>query len=261
MFGGTTATASTHYLQVDEAFFSTEVAKQCRRGLVDWGASILAADERCQRRQEDFLQENWFDVSAVAAAVEALPNDSNLFVGNSLPVRHSGPVLPARWEEDSRVYGNRGASGIDGIVSSALGAAAADRSRPMLLIIGDVSFYHDMNGLLAIKRHGLENVTILLLNNGGGGVFRRLPVAEDSARFEELFLTPTGLDFSPAAAMYGLAHRCIHEQDRGALDEALRATLHDSRPTVIEVRTDGARDERLRRELINSLNDSQEDHS
>ncbi len=248
------------FLQVDEAFFCTEVAERCQRGLSDWGASVLAADERCQRRQAQFLQENWFDVCAVAAAVDVLPDDCNLFVGNSLPVRHVDQFSRPDGRR-IRVYGNRGASGIDGIASSALGAAAADRAIPTLLIIGDVSFYHDMNGLLAVKRHGLENVTVLLLNNGGGGVFRRLPIAEDSARFEELFLTPTGLDFSQAAGMYGLAYRCIHDRDRVALDEALRDSLHNDVPTVIEVRTDGARDERLRRELIHSLKDSQEDHS
>ncbi|MCY4078734.1 MAG: 2-succinyl-5-enolpyruvyl-6-hydroxy-3-cyclohexene-1-carboxylic-acid synthase [Caldilineaceae bacterium] len=248
------------FLQVDEALFCIEVAERCRRGLGDWGASVLAADERCQQRQEQFLRANWFDVSAVAAAVKALPDDSSLFVGNSLPVRHLDQFSrPDR--KRIHVYGNRGASGIDGIVSSALGAAAADRARPSLLIIGDVSFYHDMNGLMAIRRHGLENVTVLLLNNGGGGVFRRLPIAEDSARFEKLFLTPTGLDFSRAASLYGLAYRCIHEQERITLDEALCASIHDGGPTVIEVRTDGARDEQLRRKLIQSLNDSQEDHS
>lgn len=248
------------FLQVDEALFCIEVAERCHRRLGDWGASVLAADERCQRRQEQFLRENWFDVSAVAAAVKALPDDSSLFVGNSLPVRHLDQFVRPSGKR-IHVYGNRGASGIDGVVSSALGVAAAYRARPMLLIIGDVSFYHDMNGLLAIKRHGLRNVTILLLNNGGGGVFRRLPIAEDSARFEELFLTPTGLDFTTAAALYGIEHRRIRNEDRIALDEALGASIHDGGPTVIEVRTDGARDERLRRKLIQSLNDSQEDHS
>lgn len=248
------------FLQVDETLFCVEVAERCHRGLGDWGASVLAADERCQRRQEQFLRENWFDVSAVAAAVKALPDDSSLFVGNSLPVRHLDQFVRPSGKR-IHVYGNRGASGIDGVVSSALGVAAAYRARPMLLIIGDVSFYHDMNGLLAIKRHGLRNVTILLLNNGGGGVFRRLPIAEDRARFEELFLTPTGLDFTTAAALYGIEHRRIRNEDRIALDEALGASIHDGGPTVIEVRTDGARDERLRRKLIQSLNDSQEDHS
>ena len=211
-----------------------------------WGAEVVATDERCGRRQSRYLRENWFDVSAVAAAVAALPEGSSLFAGNSLPVRHVDQFAPPDGKRID-VYGNRGASGIDGVVSSALGAAAADRARQMLLIIGDVSFYHDMNGLLAINRLGLDNVTILLLNNGGGGLFRRLPIAEDGARFEELFLTPTDLDFSAAAAMYGLEHRCIHDEDSDALNEAFYASLHGDGPTIIEVRTDGARDERLRR--------------
>ena len=248
------------YLQVDEAVFCKKVAERCQRKFGRWGVSVLAADSRCQRRQGMFLQENWFDASAVSAAVSALPDDSSLFVGNSLPVRHVDQFAPP---DGMRIdsYGNRGASGIDGIVSSALGVAAADRARPMLLIIGDVSFYHDMNGLLAANRFGLDNVTIVLLNNGGGGVFRRLPIAEDGARFEELFLTPTGLDFSAAAALYGLEYRCIHDEDSVALNEALFASIHGDRPTIIEVRTDGARDECLRRELIRLLKESQEDIS
>ena len=248
------------YLQVDEAELCRQVAKRCRRKIGSWGVSVLAADERCRHRQDRFLRGNWFDVSAVAAAISALPDGGSLFLGNSLPVRHVDQFA----RPDSRrihVYGNRGASGIDGVVSSAHGVAAADSGRPMLLIVGDVSFYHDMNGLLAANRHGLGNVTILLLNNGGGGVFRRLPVAEDTARFEALFLTPSGLDFAPAAAMYGFDYRCICDEDSVALDEALCASLHGDRPTIIEVRTDGARDERLRRELIHSLQDFQEDIS
>lgn len=248
------------YLQVDEAAFCRQVAEGFQRAPGGWGESVVAADEQCQRRQEQFLHGNWFDVAAVCAAIAALPDGSSLFVGNSLPVRHVDQfATPGR--KRIEVYGNRGASGIDGIVSSALGVAAADQARPMLLIVGDVSFYHDMNGLLAANRHGLDNAKILLLNNGGGGVFRRLPIAEDSARFEELFLTPPGLDFAPAAAMYGFEYRYIHDQDRVALDEALCASLGGDRPTIIEVRTDGARDERLRRELIHSLKDSQEDFS
>ena len=248
------------YLQVDEADFCRRVADGCRREIGSWGSSVLAVEERCQRHHDRFVRENWFDVSAVAAAMSALPDGGRLFVGNSLPVRHVDQFAPP-CRKRVEVYGNRGASGIDGIVSSALGAAAADRARPMLLIVGDVSFYHDMNGLLAVDRHCLGNVTILLLNNGGGGVFRRLPIAENNARFEELFLTPSGLDFAPAAAMYGLDYSCIYDQDRVALDEALCASLHGNRATIIEVRTDGAKDERLRRELIHALKDIQEDNS
>ena len=249
-----------YFLQVDETAFCRRMAERCQRPLGKWGAAVLAADQHSGHGQATFLQETWFDAAAVATVVDSLPANSSLFLGNSLPVRHVDQFArPAR--KQIHIYGNRGASGIDGVVSSALGAAAADRSPPMLLLIGDVSFYHDMNGLLAVRKHGLDNVTIVLLNNNGGGVFRRLPIAKEHAQFEELFLTPSGLDFAPAAAMYGLDFVRIGEEDRAGLGQALCASLHGNRPTIIEVRTDGARDERLRRELIKTLKDSKEDFS
>lgn len=248
------------FLQVDETVFCRQLAERFRRTPGQWAASILAAEERSRQRQESLLRESWFDAAAAATAVTALPDDSNLFVGNSLPVRHVDQFA----QPDTKrihVYGNRGASGIDGVLSSALGVAAAERSRPMLLLIGDVSFYHDMNGLLAVFKHGLDNVTVVLLNNGGGGVFRRLPIAEDQTRFEELFLTPPGLDFSLAVEMYGLDFVRIQDENRAGLAQAICASLRDRRPTVIEVRTDGARDERMRRELSESLKDHQEEYT
>ena len=249
-----------YFLQVDETAFCRRMAERCQRPLGKWGAAVLAADQRGGHGQATFLQETWFDAAAVATVVDSLPANGSLFLGNSLPVRHVDQFArPAR--KQIYVYGNRGASGIDGVISSALGAAAADRSTPMLLLIGDVSFYHDMNGLLAVRKHGLDNVTIVLLNNGGGGVFRRLPIAEGHAQFEELFLTPPGLDFAPAAAMYGLDFVRIGDEDRAGLAQALGTSLHGNKPTIIEVRTDGARDERLRRELIKTLKDSKEDYS
>ena len=249
-----------YLLQVDETAFCRRLAELSQRPLGQWGAAVLAAGQRSGRLQTEFLQDAWFDASAVATAVDALPPGANLFLGNSLPVRHVDQFAqPDR--KQLHLYGNRGASGIDGIVSSALGVAAADRAAPMLLLIGDVSFYHDMNGLLAVRKHGLDNVTIVLLNNNGGGVFRRLPIAAGHARFEDLFLTPPGLDFAPAAAMYGLDFVRIHDDDRAGLAQALHASLHGSGPTIIEVPTDGARDERLRRKLIKTLIDSKEDFS
>ena len=248
------------FLQADETNFCRQLAERVQRAPGRWAASILAAEERSRQRHEFLLRENWFDVAAATTAVTALPDDSNLFVGNSLPVRHVDQFA----QPDTKrihVYGNRGTSGIDGLISSALGVASADRSRPMLLLIGDVSFYHDMNGLLAVNKHGLDNVIVVLLNNGGGGVFRRLPIAEDNAQFEELFLTPSGLDFSLAAEMYGLDFVRIQDETGAGLAEAICASLRDRRPTVIEVCTDGARDERMRRGLIESLKDHQEEYT
>ena len=246
-----------YFLQVDETEFCRRLVQRTDRGMGSWCAEVLAADQRNGHRQAQFLEENWFDAAVVPAVVEALPDGANLFAGNSLPVRHLDQFARPN-QKQIHVYGNRGASGIDGIVSSALGVAAAARSTPVLLLIGDISLYHDLNGLLAVRSHNLGNVTIVLLNNNGGGVFRRLPIADGHVQFERLFLTPHGLDFAPAAAMYGLDHVLVCHEDRAALNEALRDSLHRNRPTIIELRTDGARDERMRGELVKFLRDSKE---
>jgi 2-succinyl-5-enolpyruvyl-6-hydroxy-3-cyclohexene-1-carboxylate synthase len=177
--------------------------------------------------------------------VAALPPGALLFAGNSLPIRHLdqfGQPLG----KPIRIFANRGASGIDGNISSALGAGASS-DVPTVALLGDITFYHDMNGLLAVKSLGL-NVTFVLLNNNGGGIFRRLPIANIEPPFTELFLTPHGLDFEPAIRMYGLDY--INASDRSQFQEALARSLADRVPRVIEVRTDGARDHSLRMELI-----------
>ncbi|MCH7838189.1 MAG: hypothetical protein IIC26_06740 [Chloroflexi bacterium] len=129
--------------------------------------------------------------------------------------------------------------------SSALGASAAGAG-PLVLVIGDLSFYHDMNGLLAVQRHDI-NATIVLLNNDGGGIFSFLPQADEAEHFEELFGTPHGLDFRPAAELYGLAYRRAESwQD---FREAIEASLGSPGVGLVEVRTDRRENVRLHREL------------
>jgi 2-succinyl-5-enolpyruvyl-6-hydroxy-3-cyclohexene-1-carboxylate synthase len=162
-----------------------------------------------------------------------LPHDATLFVASSMPVRDVESYFPAR-DDPPRVLSNRGANGIDGTVSSAFGVAAAGGG-PVVLLIGDVALAHDLGGLLAASRLGLS-LTIVLLNNDGGGIFHFLPLAGASEVFEEHVATPTGLDFSRAAALYGCEHRTAGDPEGfgAALDEALAA----SATTIIEVRTD-----------------------
>jgi len=155
---------------------------------------------------------------------EVLPAGGTLFAGNSMPVR---------------------ASGIDGVVSTALGVSAASEE-PLVLVIGDLSFYHDMNGLLAARRYGLS-ATIVLVNNDGGGIFSMLPQATDP-HFEEVFATPTGLDFRHAAEMYGLDyHRAASRQE---FRDLVSRSLESPGVSLIEVRTDRGANAKLHRELM-----------
>jgi 2-succinyl-5-enolpyruvyl-6-hydroxy-3-cyclohexene-1-carboxylate synthase len=127
-----------------------------------------------------------------------MPNHSNLFVGNSMPIRDLDTFFFNN-DKDITIYANRGANGIDGIVSTALGVSTVKENT--VLVIGDLSFFHDMNGMLAGKLQK-QNMTILLINNDGGGIFSFLPQSSEKEHFELLFGTPHSLDFSHAAKLY-----------------------------------------------------------
>lgn len=123
----------------------------------------------------------------------------DLIVGSSMPIRDVDTYFQTT-ERDIMLYANRGANGIDGVVSTAFGVQAA-KQRPAYLYIGDLSFLHDMNGLIASKMQETD-LTIVIMNNDGGGIFSYLPQSQEERYFEELFGTPTGLTFNDAANMY-----------------------------------------------------------
>ena len=120
---------------------------------------------------------------------------------------------------------NRGANGIDGTVSAAFGVAAT--GSPTLLLTGDVALAHDIGGLLAARRLELA-LTIVLLNNDGGGIFHFLPVASQADAFEAHVATPHGLDFAQAAALFGCEH-ALPEHARG-LRAAVERSLASAGP-------------------------------
>jgi 2-succinyl-5-enolpyruvyl-6-hydroxy-3-cyclohexene-1-carboxylate synthase len=173
---------------------------------------------------------------------DVLPDMSTVFVASSMPVRDLETFLPAV-ERPLRFLANRGANGIDGIVSSGLGAAAAGPGRTYVLL-GDLALYHDMNGLLAIGRLGVE-ATLVVMNNGGGGIFDFLPIAAHREGYEELFGTPTGLDLEKVAGLYGLPFTRVtsHFQLEGAL----------AGPGLVEVVLDRARNVELHGELFDQV--------
>jgi 2-succinyl-5-enolpyruvyl-6-hydroxy-3-cyclohexene-1-carboxylate synthase len=164
---------------------------------------------------------------------EQLPPDATLFVASSMPVRDLEEFAAAR-EDPPRTLSNRGANGIDGTVSSAFGAAAVSDG-PVVLLIGDVALAHDIGGLLAARRLKLP-LTIVLLNNDGGGIFHFLPVSGQADAFEEHVATPHGLEFRLAAELYA----CGYERpaDGAALRAAVQSAIRSERTTVIEVRTE-----------------------
>jgi 2-succinyl-5-enolpyruvyl-6-hydroxy-3-cyclohexene-1-carboxylate synthase len=140
----------------------------------------------------------------VRELVDSLPSGARLVVSSSMPIRDlEWYVQP---EAPLEVYANRGANGIDGVVSTAVGLALADKGRPTALLIGDVAFLHDSNGLLGAARRGIDLV-VVVVDNDGGGIFSFLPqaAAVDAERFERLYGTPHGLDLAALAAAYAIS--------------------------------------------------------
>ena len=188
----------------------------------------------------------YFDGAVLRDIVDLMPAGSALFAGNSLPVRHLDQ-FGGLADEPIFAWANRGASGIDGNVSTALGIGAARPGRPLVAVLGDITLYHDMNGLLAVNRCGAP-VTVVLLNNGGGGIFHRLPAREFEPHFSDYFITPHGLDFSHAAALYGLDY--IRADDRDSFRDAFSRSLGRERSTLIEVRTNARADLQRRADIM-----------
>lgn len=239
---------TSHFWQVEAAVLCRKVAQRGARGATAWTAQVQATEDACWAALDAALATPDFDGAVLAALVAALPPEARLFAGNSLPVRHLDQYARPS-PKPLHVFANRGASGIDGNISTGLGIAAATE-RPTVLVVGDVTFYHDMNGLLAARNAGrrpLDNVTIVLLNNNGGGIFRRLPIAQIEPPFTELFLTPHSLDFAHASRLYGLEH--VRITQTAAFRTAFTDALDHPTARVIEVVTDGAVDDARRREL------------
>jgi len=169
------------------------------------------------------------------ATVAALPAGARLMVSSSMPVRDV--EWYARPRSGVEIHANRGANGIDGVTSTAVGLALVDPLRPTALLIGDIAFLHDTNALLALARRSV-NLTIVVVDNDGGAIFSFLPQrnALTAERFEQLFGTPHGTDPGAVAAAHGL-----HVERIGSIDELRRAIVSASAEpgvTVLHVRTD-----------------------
>jgi 2-succinyl-5-enolpyruvyl-6-hydroxy-3-cyclohexene-1-carboxylate synthase len=171
----------------------------------------------------------------------AVPNGGTLVVGSSMPVRDLDLFMRAR--DGLRVFSNRGASGIDGFVSTALGAAAAS-SAPTVALAGDLTMLHDRNGWLIEPRPPLVMVVV---NNNGGGIFSFLPQASFPDQFEDLFGTPRGVNFATMAKEHGLSYQHIEHSDQ--LGRAIVEGLASGDSHLLEVRTDRAENVKRHRQL------------
>jgi len=185
-----------------------------------------------------------FEGTFTRAVAEILTEEQVIFVASSMPVRDLEYFAPVRGN-GPRVLANRGANGIDGTLSTALGVAHA--GAPTVLLSGDLALLHDTNGfLVSSKLKG--SLTVVLINNDGGGIFGHLPVAKFNPPFEEYWATPQHVDFARLCAAYDVPHELVETPAR--LAERLRAQVGVPGLRIIEVRTDRTKDAATRQRLF-----------
>jgi 2-succinyl-5-enolpyruvyl-6-hydroxy-3-cyclohexene-1-carboxylate synthase len=229
-----------HVLHADPTAVVTALARLVARPAAESWAGRWQDAERTASGAVDEVLARHREITEPEVArrvVAALAPGATLVVSSSMPVRD------LEWfggrHPGVRVLANRGANGIDGVVSTAVGAALAARGTgaPTAVLVGDVAFLHDANALLGLVDRGID-LTIVLVDNDGGGIFSFLPQAEALAsdRFEQLFGTPHGVDLSGLAA----AHGVVTDEPGAAADVegALRAAVSAGGVRIVRMRTD-----------------------
>ncbi len=189
------------------------------------------------------------DLTSIYYLVSALPEDVLLHLGNSMPVRHAN--LLKRPGLRQNVWANRGTSGIDGCVSTAIGGALAS-SNQVYLIVGDVSFLYDRNGFLL--EHFPQNLKIVVLNNGGGNIFRLIDGPRDQPELGRFFETRHNFTAKATAGDAGIAYEEIRQPAEA--EKAIREFVASEGPALLEIFTDPEENRRISEQIRSAFEKS-----
>ena len=199
--------------------------------LEQWKLGSQALEEQMAQWWDQ--TERFGEVSIVRELIRQMPIEHALFVGNSLPIREVDMLSTTR-NAPLRVAANRGASGIDGQIATACGWAMGHR-QPTTILLGDLSAIHDLNSLLLFRESPVP-MTLIILNNDGGGIFSMLPISKQKDVFEGFFGTPHGCEFSKVAAMFDLPY--FQPKNLEQLQKSFQEAWHSNKSSLIEVKTD-----------------------
>ena len=220
----------------------------------EWMAQWRAASDAAERSVAELLD----DASAISepflarTLLRTLPSRAELVAASSMPIRDLEWYGVPR--ADVRVHANRGANGIDGTIATAIGVAASS-GRPTAVLVGDVAFLHDSTALIRLNERGI-NLTVVVADNDGGGIFSFLPQASaiDARSFEELFGTPHGVDVRELAAVHGIAS--ITVDDPGDLETIVHASTRAGGVHIVVSHTDRAENVKVHQQLNDAVADA-----
>ncbi len=242
----------TEYIEAGIAPFCQSVIDHLEKGPEEgekvggtgWMASWSVASEAVARTVDEHMPDDLSEPAVARLLSRHIPDEATLVLASSMPIRDMDMFGDVAGRAPF-VAANRGASGIDGIVATAVGLAYGRRT-PVILVVGDLGLLHDLNSL-ALAASAPEPVVIVAINNHGGGIFSFLPVARCGDAFEPMFGTPHPWCFEQAARMFGLGYDHVHDMD--ALSETYASALSSGKSRIIEVTTDRNENLQLHRRL------------
>jgi len=231
-----------------EGIVSRLKSKKFNRGKSAWQNKFVKAEGTCEKIKLKYLDKPALnEPSIILETINTIPSGSHIFIGNSLPVRDLDHFL-SNTAKKLTIYFNRGASGIDGVTSSALGIAAGKKHT--FLITGDLSFLHDLGALSLASKYSAP-LTIVLINNNGGGIFESLPIAKSEKIIKEYFTTPHNLNLSEIVKSFGISYSLIN--NRAKLKNHILKSLTKKSTSVLEVKTDAGKSVEIRKNYLEEV--------
>ena len=202
----------------------------------NWINKIQNLEKSISNKIQPYLNKKYFyEGNIIYHCLEQFENNNNLFIGNSLPIRNLENFCP-NINKKINVYSNRGASGIDGLIATAIGTTCHNQESKTTLIIGDISFFYDSNSLLIANKYQL-NINIIILNNNGGQIFNKLPYAKNNIKdFEDFWITPIDLEIKQISKLYNANYFSLDSIE--SIQKKLTKIMSKSGINIIEIPCD-----------------------
>jgi len=242
-----------HIIKVDENLFLDTLSESIKIKDEKFIESLKKTDQQVDKIRLQTL--NNIDINIESSIsqniINLLPKESNLFIGNSTTIRDFD-LFAGKNTKNIKVYTNRGASGIEGNIATTLGIASQS-SNPSFMVLGDLAFYYDSNSLLISKQNKIP-LTIMVINNNGGGIFSMLPIAEQKDIFEKYFTTPINLELKHLSNLYKA--RYFNPKSIEELIHIFSSKLDLSKLNIVEIKTDSKKSIEFRKLYIKNIQKS-----
>ncbi len=209
-----------------------------------WFGKIIVSENKCEAIKSEIINNHSFGLEPGIPnkLLRLIPTKSNLFISNSLPIRDFD-FFVSKNSKQTNIFTNRGASGIDGIISTASGIAAESKQKTFL-VIGDLAFYHNVTALATLHQLKIPLI-IILINNNGGGIFNMLPVASNKKYFTEYFTTEQNLNYKSIVKSFDGNY--FNPKSWKMFNANLKSAIEKKSFSVIEVKTNSLKSLELRK--------------